>query len=129
MSTNTEDMLHLHNGFINGEMLPYSEVGQIMGIYQTEWSWSPLFADYDNDGDKDLIVANGYPKDMTDKDWTRYKVEVYGSLASANHVIAMAPAIKVPNMAFENTGDLRLEKNQWWLARPSFSYGASSGPR
>ena len=70
------NMLHLHNGFINGEMLPYSEVGQMAGIYQTDWSWSPLFADYDNDGDKDLIITNGYPKDMTDKDWTRFKVKV-----------------------------------------------------
>jgi len=85
------NMLHLHNGFLNGEMIPYSEVGQKMGIYQTEWCWSPLFADYDNDGDKDLLVANGYPIDMTDKDWTKYKVQVFGSLASARHVIDKAP--------------------------------------
>ncbi len=36
------NMLHLHNGFLKGEMLPYSEVGQMMGISQTDWSWSPL---------------------------------------------------------------------------------------
>ena len=110
------NMLHLHNGFMNGEMLPFSEVGQMLGIYQTEWSWSPLFADYDNDGDKDLIVANGYPKDMTDKDWTKYKAEVYGSLASEQHVIDLAPAIKVPNMAFENNGNLHFtQKTKEWL--------------
>jgi hypothetical protein len=121
------NMLHLHNGLMKGELLPFSETGQFMGIYQTEWSWSPLFADYDNDGDKDLIVANGYPKDMTDKDWTRYKVEVYGALASADHVISMAPALKVPNMAFENEGNLKFNnKTREWLGfAPSYSYGAA----
>jgi enediyne biosynthesis protein E4 len=121
------NMLHLHNGFMNGEMLPYSEVAQMMGIYQTEWSWSPLFADYDNDGDKDLIIANGYPRDLTDKDWTRYKADVYGFLASEKQVIEKAPAVKVPNMAFENVGDLKFIKRtrEWLPDVPSYSYGAS----
>ncbi len=121
------NMLHLHNGFINGEMIPYSEVGQMMGIYQTEWSWSPLFADYDNDGDKDLLITNGYPKDLTDKDWTKYKVQVYGYVASAQHVMSRAPAVKAFNKAFENTGELNFVKrsNEWFEETPSYSYGAS----
>ena len=122
------NMLHLHNGFVNGEMIPYSEVGQMLGIYASEWSWSPLFADYDNDGDKDLIIANGYPVDMTDKDWTRYKVEVYGSVADARHVIDRAPAQKVPNHAYENMGNLKFSKKQdgeWFDYVSSYSYGAA----
>lgn len=121
------NMLHMHNGLMNGEMLPYSEVGQMLGIQQTEWSWSPLFADYDNDGDKDLIVANGYPLDMTDKDWTKYQAEVLGFVADAREVASMAPPIKVPNMAFENKGELSFANtSDDWLPRtPSYSYGAS----
>lgn len=120
------NMLHVHNGFIKGEMLPYSEIGQMAGVYQTEWSWSPLFADYDNDGDKDLLVANGYPRDMTDKDWTFYKVRVYGTLADEKHVIEMTPAVKVPNVIYENKGNLRFTKRKDWLPEvPSYSYGAS----
>jgi hypothetical protein len=121
------NMMHLHNGWINGEMVPFSEVGQQLGIFDTEWSWSPLFADYDNDGDKDLIVANGYPVDMTDKDWTKYKAEVYGSLGDDQHVIDMAPSAKVPNIAFENTGSMKFIRrtSEWLGSTPSYSYGAA----
>ena len=120
------NMLHMHNGFLNGDMLPFSEVGQIMGIYATDWSWSPLFADYDNDGNKDLIITNGYPKDETDKDWTRFKVTAAGFYASDKLLIDMAPAVKIPNVAFENKGDLGFIKRTDWLPQvPSYSYGAA----
>ncbi len=121
------NMLHLHNGFLNGEMLPYSEVGQLMGIYKSEWSWSSLFADFDNDGDKDLSIANGYPKDLTDKDWTNYKAQVYGYVASAQHVMNRAPAVKPPNFAFEQISTYKFkDKSMEWLPEiPSYSHGAA----
>lgn len=121
------NMLHLHNGFIDGQMVPYSETGQIMGVYQSEWSWSPLFADFDNDGDKDLVIANGYPRDMTDKDWTKYKAKVYGSVASDRHVISRLPAVKAHNYAFENLGPYSFKDHskEWFNKIPSFSYGAA----
>ena len=102
----------MHNGFLNGEMLPFSEVGQMMGISQTDWSWSPLFADYDNDGDKDLLISNGFPRDETDKDWTRLKATAAGFYASDEILISMAPAIKIPNLAFENEGKNRLHQEE-----------------
>ncbi len=120
------NMLHLHNGFLNGRMLPLSEIGQKLGIAATDWSWSPLFADYDNDGDKDLIVSNGFPRDETDKDWTRLKVIAEGTYASDEVLISMAPAIKVPNLAFENVNCTDFRKRTDWLPDiPSFSYGAA----
>ncbi|NQU81465.1 MAG: VCBS repeat-containing protein, partial [Bacteroidetes bacterium] len=122
------NMMHLHNGFVDGEMIPYSEAGQIMGIYQSEWSWSPLFADYDNDGDKDLIITNGYPRDMTDKDWTNYKVKLYNYVASARHVISKVPAVKAFNHAYENVGDFNFVKKksrEWFDEIPSYSNGAA----
>jgi len=121
------NMLHLHNGMLEGEVVPYSEVGQMMGIFHSEWSWSPLFADYDNDGDKDLIIANGYPRDMTDKDWTQYKAEVYGSVASDKHVIEKCPESKMVNFAFENMGAYSFVNNtpNWFEPKESYSYGAA----
>jgi hypothetical protein len=121
------NMLHLHNGFMNGELLPFSEVGQMAGVEASEWSWSPLFADYDNDGDKDLIITNGYPTDLTDKDWTMYKMKTYEIFSSARTVIDRAPEVKVPNFAFENMGDLHFIKRtkEWLGGVPSYSNGAS----
>jgi enediyne biosynthesis protein E4 len=120
------NMLHMHNGFINGEMLPYSEVGQMLGLYQTDWSWSPLFADYDNDGDKDLIITNGYPKDLTDKDFMQYRMKVKGYTAGKQEMLNLMPSVKVPNVAFENAGDLHfIKRTDWVPSVPSYSYGAS----
>ena len=120
------NMLHLHNGFINSQLVPYSEVGQYSGIYQTDWSWAPLFADFDNDGDKDLIISKGYPRDLTDKDWTKYKASSSG-LQSLTDIINMAPVIKVPNDAYENKGDLHFtDRTKEWLPNiPSISNGAA----
>ncbi|MBD0259377.1 MAG: VCBS repeat-containing protein [Cytophagales bacterium] len=58
------NMLHLNNG--DGT---YSEVGQLAGLAATDWSWAPLFADYYNDGRKDLFVTNGYLRDFTNLDF------------------------------------------------------------
>src|SRR5882672_6015055 len=73
------NMLHLNNGA--DKHIKFSEVGELSGVYQTEWSWSPLFADFDNDGNKDLIITNGFPKDITDKDFANYRADV-GNIAS-----------------------------------------------
>ena len=121
------NMLHRHNGFVKGEMLPFSETGQLLGIFQTEWSWSPLFADYDNDGDKDLLVANGYPRDMTDKDWARNLNNIFGSNTSDRHMIQRIPMVKSHNFAMENMGHggFSNKSKEWFDPIPSFSYGAA----
>lgn len=121
------NMVHLHNGFRNGEMLPFSEVGQMMDVFETEWSWSPLFADYDNDGDRDLLITNGFPKDLTDKDFTNYKANMHGYLASDKQVIQRIPVVKVSNYAYENLGDYRFEDRTeaWGMKIPSFSNGSA----
>jgi hypothetical protein len=61
------NMLQLNNG--DGS---FSEIGQLAGISNTDWSWAPLWADYDNDGWKDLFVTNGYVRDYTNMDFIRF---------------------------------------------------------
>ena len=108
------NMIHLNNGLNQG--IKFSEIGQLSGIYQTEWSWSPLFADFDNDGNKDLIITNGFPKDITDKDFANYRADV-GNVAGHRLLIDSIPVIKIPNYAFKNNGDLSFsdKTKQWGL--------------
>lgn len=118
------NMIQLNNGLADG--IKFSEVGQLTGIYQTEWSWSPLFADMDNDGNKDLLITNGFPKDITDKDFANYRVDV-GSFASNMLLIDSIPVIKIPNYAYKNNGDLTFQDvtKKWGMSTPSFSNGAA----
>ena len=60
--------LHLNNG--NGT---YSEIGRYANIYATDWSWSPLFFDFDHDGYRDLFISNGIPRRMNDIDYVNFR--------------------------------------------------------
>lgn len=115
------NMLQLNNG--NGT---FSEIGQMAGIYQTEWSWSPLFADIDNDGYKDLLVTNGFPMDITDRDFVSFREKVHG-LTSNKDLLEQIPSVKIPNYVFKNNGDLTFKdvSREWGMIQPSFSNGAA----
>lgn len=117
------NMLHINNGADKG--IKFSEVGQLSNTYQTEWSWSVLGADFDNDGNKDIFVTNGFPKDITDKDFANYRADV-GNVASNTFLIDSIPVIKIPSYAFRNNGDLTFTDvtSKWGLGTPSFSNGA-----
>jgi hypothetical protein len=120
------NMLHFNNGLDHN--IKFSEIGQFAGVYQTEWSWSPLFADFDNDGNKDLIITNGFPKDVTDKDFSNYRGDV-GNIARPGLLIDSIPTIKIPNYGFKNNGNLTFTDvtQRWGLQQPSFSNGAAYG--
>lgn len=115
------NMLHLNQG--NGK---FSEVGQMAGIHQTEWSWSSLFVDLDNDGYRDLLVTNGFPKDVTDRDYVMFKRET-GAFQHVRSLLDSIPVLKIPNYAFRNNGDVSFEDvtKEWGFTRPSFSNGAA----
>ena len=117
------NMLHVNNG--DGT---FRELGQMAGIHQTEWSWSPLFIDADNDGFRDLLITNGFPKDVTDKDYVNFKREV-GAFNNHRSLIDSIPVLKVPNYAFRNDGGLQFSNvvNEWGLNLSSFSNGAAYG--
>ena len=119
--------LQLNNG--NGT---FSEIGQLSGVDATDWSWSVLFADYDNDGFKDLFITNGYRQDVTNLDFIVFGQQVLAmGEAKANRqqrlqALQDLPGAELPNYLFRNNKDLTFEhiNNQWGLSEPSYSNGA-----
>lgn len=125
---NMRNMLHLNNG--DGT---YSEIGQFAGISKTDWSWAPLFADYDNDGLKDLFVTNGYYRDYTNRDFLKYKGDYYFQKGKAKekadtfHLISTMTSTPLHNYIYKNNGDLTFtdKSKEWGFKELNFSNGAA----
>jgi hypothetical protein len=102
------NMLQLNNG--DGT---FSEIGQLAGLSNTDWSWSVLFADYDNDGFKDVFVSNGYLRDYTNMDFMKYYADE-GQQSGINimEVIKKMPSTKTPNYIFKNNKNLTFTNKQ-----------------
>ncbi len=107
-----------------GKGAVFSEQALISGVAATDWSWTPLVADFDNDGDRDMVVTNGFPQDVTDRDFIDYNADV-GAFASNKQLLQKVPSIKIPNVAFENEGDLSFKRvnEEWGITIPTFSNG------
>jgi hypothetical protein len=127
----TRNMLQLNN--TDGT---FSEIGRLAGVYATDWSWGALITDIDNDGLKDIFVANGIYKDLTDQDYIRYfsNRDIVMSIVSGKNVdyktlIDAIPSVKIPSYAFKNMGNYRFQNvaTEWGLDEPSFSNGAAYG--
>ncbi|HEY4322493.1 MAG TPA: VCBS repeat-containing protein [Mucilaginibacter sp.] len=103
----------------------FSEIGFLSGIAQTDWSWTPLVIDFNNDGNRDIIVTNGFPKDVSDHDFTTYRKDAY-AVTSKKKVLEQIPEVKIHNYAFQNDGNLAFEdvSKTWGLNVPTFSNGA-----
>jgi hypothetical protein len=115
----------------------FSEIGRQAGVWATDWSWGALLADFDNDGWKDIFVANGIGKDLLDQDYLNF----YSDAAAVSKVLREHPGqgIKtlidgmpsepIANCLFQNQGDLtfRNQAAAWGLAQPSFSNGSAYG--
>ncbi|RRA99158.1 VCBS repeat-containing protein [Larkinella rosea] len=132
--------LQLNNG--NGT---FSEIGQLAGVHATDWSWAPLLADFDNDGFKDLFISNGYPKDITNRDFSVYNKYAASpdapnrlpeNLSEQHRIMLRAveelQGSKLQNYVFRNNGgdrpgDLTFTKKSdaWGLRELSFSNGAA----
>lgn len=124
------NMLQVNNG--NGT---FSEIGQLAGISHTDWSWGPLLADFDLDGWKDLYIANGYRRDITNLDYMNYTLDSLnkaGGLAALTNIYDLldkVPETPLTNYMYRNRQDLTFEKvtTAWGLDQKSFSNGASMG--
>ena len=118
--------LQLNNG--NGT---YSEIGQMSGISNTDWSWAPLFYDIDNDGLKDILVTNGLYKDMRNKDFEKKKEKFIkskkGQLTPQDlmNLLSETPSVKIQNFIYKNKGNLKFQKrsDQWGFKEKGWSQG------
>jgi enediyne biosynthesis protein E4 len=112
----------------------YSEIGLYSGIAATDWSWAPLWMDFDNDGLKDLFISNGIPKRMNDIDYVNFvsSDEIQQKITSDDikgkdiSLIEKFPEIKIPNKFFRNKGNLSFqdEGNEVEGNLPTYSNGA-----
>jgi enediyne biosynthesis protein E4 len=111
----------------------FSEMGLLSGIAETDWSWCPMVTDFDNDGFRDIIITNGFPKDVTDHDYLVYRYQnAVGQRASLEELLGLIPSVKVNNYAFKNKGGKSGDSPQfedvseaWGIDVPSFSNGAA----
>ncbi|MFY0594141.1 VCBS repeat-containing protein [Roseivirga sp.] len=111
----------------------FSEIGQLAGINETDWSWAPLFADYDANGEKDLIITNGFRRNVTDWDFRNYireQLEVAKENGEdpdevALEIVKKTNDLKLPNYAYAYNGDLTFQDvtTDWGLSEPSWSNG------
>ncbi len=140
------NMLHLNQGpnpkekggTVSHDPKPlplFSEIGQLAGVSNTDWSWAGLFADFDNDGWKDLFVSNGYLRDFTDLDFMKYTVAdakmeyaAKGKLDFQTYdLVKKMPSNKPVNYVFKNNRDLTFSKKnqEWGITTPSVSTAAA----
>ena len=111
----------------------FSEVGQLANISNTDWSWTALFGDFDNDGYKDLFVSNGYVKDFTDMDFMKYSMgrlvrSMHGEkIDNVTEYISKMPTLKIPNYIFQNNGNETFTKrtSEWGIDHGGVSAGAA----
>lgn len=121
--------LQLSNGFGTTDTMgaPFSEIACFLGLHETDWSWSPLMIDPDNDGLRDILITNGFPKDVSDQDFGVFRANTNYLRTTKEELLGMIPEVKVSNFAFHNRGELNFENvtKAWGLERPSFSNGAA----
>ena len=115
----------------------FIEVGRMSGVAATEWSWSALLFDADNDGLNDIFISNGIYKDLLDRDYLTYDAneEVIKSKINSNKenvitdLIDAMPTGAIPNAVFKNNANFNFERigKAWGLDTPSFSNGSAYG--
>ena len=131
----TANSLQLSNGIAEDGDIIFSDVAHMAGVAATDWSWSPLFADFDNDGYKDIFISNGYPNAVIDFD---YQTAMSGARRGPDSAAAQRAQKEIfdrlytydaSNYFFRNARDLTFtDRTQaWGVERPSFSYGAAYG--
>ena len=131
----SRNTLQLNNGRSPDNEMSFSEIGQLADVYKTDWSWSALFADLDNDGWKDLFVTNGIPKDITNLDFTSYRSEEINKggfdyntfIKNLLDKSEYLEPVNKPDFVFKNNKDLTFSDvgGKWGITEKGSSNGAA----
>lgn len=120
-----QNSLQFNTGIIKDSVPYFSNVSRITGTSSTDWSWGPLFADFDNDGKKDLFISNGTRREINNNDYfnslNNSKIEKDSLLALSLKI----PSEKIDNFIYQNKGDLKFEQvnDAWGIEDKGFSNG------
>ncbi len=123
--------LQLNNGILHGEPIKSSEVGFLYGISSTNWSWAPLMVDFDNDGDKDIYITNGYIKNVIDLDYIEFSTQKASVFTpnknSLKRFVNELPPIELPNFFYEQKANNTVEDVSltWINEQASLSNGVA----
>jgi len=127
----TRNMLQINQG--NGR---FDEIGRLAGVAATDWSWGALLFDMDNDGRKDIFVANGIYQDLTNQDFLQFasseefvKSVVVNQKVDYKKLVDVIPSNPISNYAFSNSGNFNFinKAEEWGLSQPGFSNGSAYG--
>lgn len=109
----------------------FSDVANMAGVAYTDWSWTSLMVDLDNDGLKDIVITNGIKKDVDNNDFLIKLRELNENttLDELYELSKKAPSQRIPNYAYKNLGDFKFKKvaKEWNFDTPSFSNGMAYG--
>jgi hypothetical protein len=107
----------------------FSDIAQVSGVHQTDWSWAGLFADFDLDGLQDIYITNGYKRDTKDNDLRKNVAELQQQQEelALGDILDLIPSTKLRNYAFQNVNGLEFERSneQWGLQQKINSNGAA----
>lgn len=125
--------LQLNQGTDANGTLYFSDIAQMAGVNATDWSWSVLLGDFDNDGLRDCYVTNGFAKNITDLDFLAYNADnnTFGTtenkIEKTKELLGKLKGIHVSNYIFRNNGKLAFDdvSRSWGIKKDSYSNGAA----
>lgn len=122
-----QNSLQLNRGMDSNGDLSFSEVSRISGISTTDWSWSILFSDLDNDGWKDIMISNGTRRDINNRDYfKKLKTKMHFNKNLLAEDVMKIPSEKISNYIYKNNSDYTFANvtNEWGIINKTFSNGA-----
>ena len=119
--------MQLNTGVIENNIPQFSNISRLTGTSSTDWSWGPVFADFDNDGNKDLFITNGVRREINNTDFFNTYSKNDATKYSKLQKSLMIPSEKVDNFIFKNNGGLNFEKANkiWGIEYKGFSSGVA----